>query len=127
MASATKGHDPDRFASTGKSMNDWMLLILTWGPPITMFVLLCLQIYAYRRTRHYSLVLLAAGSTAGILYIAFGKLLTAESLSPRAGSAIIHTAVAMYVIYMVIGLWGAAALFRSYIGLTAANKGKIDA
>jgi hypothetical protein len=97
-------------------------MIVQWGPPTTMFVLLCLQIYTYHRTRHYGLAILVAASAAAFLYYGMGKLLSVEALSPRMASGILRAAVTIYAVYMVLSVWGAAALFRSYIQLTEANK-----
>jgi hypothetical protein len=36
-------------------MNNLSALIFSWGPLIVQIVLLSLQIYTYRHTRHYSL------------------------------------------------------------------------
>jgi hypothetical protein len=45
-------------------MNTLSASIFSWGPIIVQIVLLSLQIYTYRRTNHYSLVLLAVGTNA---------------------------------------------------------------
>jgi hypothetical protein len=46
--------------------------MLRWGDLVTIGVLLLLQIYAYRQTRHYSLALrvdyLGSGSLIPVLY-----------------------------------------------------------
>jgi hypothetical protein len=47
-------------------MRDWTSSIIQWGSPITQVVLLCMQIYTYRRTRHYSLVVIVAASLLGL-------------------------------------------------------------
>jgi TctA family transporter len=48
-------------------MNDWMPLILRWGSLITQAVSLVFQVYAYRRTGHYSLALLVVATVIGLL------------------------------------------------------------
>jgi hypothetical protein len=62
-------------------MNNMSASILTWGPFIVQIVLLSLQIYTYRRTEHYSLALLAAGTTTGILASGSARILNAEVLA----------------------------------------------
>jgi hypothetical protein len=99
-------------------MNNWMLLILQWGPSITQIVLLVLQIHAYRRTSHYSLALLAVAGTAGLLAFGLVWLLSLEALYPRLRTGVFDAMVLSYTAYMVLGIWGAAALFRSYSRLT---------
>jgi hypothetical protein len=103
-------------------MNDWMLLFLRWSPPIVQIVLLGLQIYTYRRTGHYSLFLLVVASVAGLLASGLARLLSSEGLNAQLRTGVFDAMVLSYLAYMVIGIWGAAALFRSYIRLTAANK-----
>jgi hypothetical protein len=103
-------------------MNDWMLLILQWGSPITLIVLLVLQIYTYRRTKHYSLALLAVAGAAALLSSSLVRLLSSEAFYPHLRADIFDVMIVSYVAYIVLGLWGAAALCRSYIRLTAANK-----
>ena len=63
-------------------MRDWMSLILQWGSPITQVVLLCMQIYTYRRTRHYSLVLIVVASVLGLLASTLIRILNSEVLVP---------------------------------------------
>jgi hypothetical protein len=103
-------------------MNNLSILILTWGPFIVQIVLLSLQIYTYRRTNHYSLVFLAAGTTTGILAYVLGRILNPEVLAPSVRVGLYDAIVILYCVYMVLGLWGAAALFQSYRRLTDANK-----
>jgi hypothetical protein len=103
-------------------MNNLNTLILSWGPLIVQIVLLSLQIYTYRRTNHYSLVLLAVGTSAGILTSGLGKILTSEVLSARVRAGMIDAVVILYSVCMILGIWGAAALFKSYRRLTDANK-----
>jgi hypothetical protein len=103
-------------------MNNLNTLILSWGPLIVQIVLLSLQIYTYRRTNHYSLALLAVGTSAGILTSGLGKILTSEVLSVRVRAGMLDAIVILYCVYMVLGLWGAVALFQSYRLLTDANK-----
>jgi integrase len=65
---------------------------------------------------------LVAGSTTGILALGLTRLLSVEAFSPRLGSGILRAAVVLYATYMVLGLWGATALFQSYRRLTDLNK-----
>jgi len=101
-------------------MNTLSTAILTWGPLIVQIVLLSLQIYTYRRTNHYSLALLAAGSTTGILATGLGRILNAEVLAAGVRVGMYDAIVILYCVYMVLGLWGAVALFQSYRRLTDA-------
>ena len=103
-------------------MNTLSALILSWGPFIVLIVLLSLQIYTYRRTNHYSLALLAAGTTTGILAFGLGKILNSEVLAARVRAGMYDAIVILYCVYMILGLWGAVALFQSYRRLTDANK-----
>jgi hypothetical protein len=99
-------------------MNDWMLLLLRWGPPIVQVVLLGLQIYTYRRTGRYSLLLLLVASIAGLLASALARILNSEALHPHVRGGVFDAMILVYAAYMVLGIWGTAALFRSYIRLT---------
>ena len=103
-------------------MNDWMPLVLRWGPLITQTVLLALQIYAYRRTGHYSLAILAAATVIAILSTILARVLYSEALYPGLRTGVYDAVIILYSVYMVLGIWGAAALFRSYIQLTETNK-----
>jgi hypothetical protein len=103
-------------------MRDWESLILQWGPPITQVVLLCMQIYTHRRTRHYSLVLIVVASVLGLLAAALVRILNSEVLVPQVRFGIYHAMVLSYAAYMLFGIWGAAALFRSYIRLSNVDK-----
>ena len=103
-------------------MNDWVPLFLRWGPLITQAVLLVLQIYAYRRTGHYSLGLLVVATVIGLLSATLARVLYSEALYPSLRTGVYDAMIILYAAYMVLGIWGAAALFRSYIRLTDANK-----
>jgi hypothetical protein len=102
-------------------MNDWMQMILRWFPMITGAILLSLQIYAYRRTGHYSLALLVTASVTGLLAAILSRLLYSEALYPSLYIGVYDAMFVLYAAYVVLGIWGAAALFRSYIRLTDAN------
>ena len=103
-------------------MTDWTSLILRWGPPATQILLLCLQIYTYRRTRHYSLIVIVVASILGLLASALIRILNSEMLVPRLRTGVFDAMILSYAGYMVIGVWGAAALFRSYIRLIDAGR-----
>jgi hypothetical protein len=103
-------------------MRDWTSLILQWGSPITQVVLLGMQIYTYRRTRHYSLALVVVASVLGLVASIFIRILNSEVLVPRLRTGVFDAMILSYAAYIVIGIWGAAALFRSYIQLAAASK-----
>jgi hypothetical protein len=103
-------------------MNTLSASIFSWGPLIVQVVLLSLQIYTYRRTNHYSLVLLAVGTTAGILTSGLSKILTSEVLAERVRAGMLDALFILYSVGMVLGIWGSALLFRSYVRLTEASK-----
>jgi hypothetical protein len=103
-------------------MNNLTTLILTWGPLIVQIVLLSLQVYTYRRTNHYSFVLLAVATTTGILTLGLGRILNSEVLSASVRTAMFDAIFILYSVYMVLGIWGAVALFKSYRRLTDASK-----
>ena len=103
-------------------MNNISGFILSWGPILVQIVLLSLQIYTYRRTNHYSLVVLAVGTIAGLLTSVLGKILSSEVLADHVRVGIFDAIVILYAATMVFGIWGAVALFKSYRRLTHANK-----
>lgn len=103
-------------------MNNLSTIILSWGPVLVQIVLLSLQIYTYRRTNHYSLVILAAGTTAGLLTSVLGKILSSEVLAAGVRAGMLDAIVILYSVCMVLGIWGAAALFKSYRRLTDAHQ-----
>jgi hypothetical protein len=102
-------------------MSDWKSLILQWGTPITQIVLLCMQIYTYRRTHHYSLLLLVVASILGLLAFTLIRILNAELIVPGLRAGLLDAMILSYCAYIVFGIWGAAVLFRSYIRLTDAR------
>jgi hypothetical protein len=104
-------------------MRDWMSLILQWGSPITQVVLLCMQIYTYQRTRHYSLVLIVVASVLGLLASILIRILNSEVLVPHLLTGLYNAMILSYAAYILFGVWGAAALFQSYIRLTDAGIG----
>jgi len=106
-------------------MNHLNSLIFSWGSPMVQITLLALQIYTYRRTRHYSLVLLAAASAMGLLSSALIKILSSNSFVFRLAAIIIDSTLILYAGYLILGIWGAAALFQSYRRLTDANKAPV--
>jgi hypothetical protein len=81
---------------------------------VTQLIQLAIQAYAYRRTPHYSIALLAMGTAAGLVYLAaaFGpSLLSGHSswLQP-----LMWVMAPCFAIQMILGVWGTAALMRSY-------------
>jgi hypothetical protein len=103
-------------------MNTLSASILSWGPIIVQIVLLSLQIYTYRQTKHYSLVILAVGTAAGLLTSSLGRILTSEVLAERVRAGMYDAIVILYSIVIVFGIWGAAALFKSYRRLTDSHQ-----
>jgi hypothetical protein len=108
-------------------VNDWVSLILRYGPLITQAVLLLFQMYAYRRTGHYSLALLVMASVIGLLIAILTRVLYSQALYPSLSAGVYDAIIVLYAAYMVLGIWGAAALFRSYIRFVDANKAVTDA
>jgi hypothetical protein len=102
-------------------MSHLSALIFSWGPFIVQIVLLSRQIYTYRRTNHYSLVILAVATAAGLLTSGLGRILTSEVLAERVRAGMLDAIVILYSVCMVLGIWGAVALFNSYRRLTDAN------
>jgi hypothetical protein len=107
-------------------MHDLIQLMLRWGDLVGIGVLLLLQIYAYRRTGHYSLALLAAASFAGFLAGTLVRLLNSESVDPNLYNGVYAAIGIFWLAYTVLGTWGVVALFQSYIQLTEANKKTTD-
>jgi hypothetical protein len=103
-------------------MNDWMPIFLKWGPLISQAVLLVFQIHAYRRTAHYSLALLIVATVIGLQAATLARVLYSQALYPSLRTGVYDAMIFLYAAYMVLATWGAAALFRSYIRLTNANK-----
>jgi len=85
-------------------MNTLSASILSWGPIIVQIVLLSLQIYTYRQTKHYSLVILAVGTAAGLLTSSLGRILTSEVLAERVRAGMYDAIVILYSIVIVFGV-----------------------
>jgi hypothetical protein len=103
-------------------MRDWTSWIIQWGSPITQVVLLCMQIYTYRRTRHYSLVVIVVASVLGLLATTLVRILNSGVIAQSLRIGVYDAMILAYAAYILLGIWGAAALFRSYIRLTNAAK-----
>jgi hypothetical protein len=50
------------------------------------------------------------------------RILNSEVLVPRLHTVVFDAMILSYAAYIVFGIWGAAALFRSYIRLADASK-----
>ena len=87
---------------------------------LTELILLCLQVWAFRRFRHFSFLLLTISTIAGLLY--FGLFEAPYILPNLAGyyQAFVTVGVGFFVVQTAFGIWGTLALFRSY-GALAAN------
>ena len=81
-------------------------------------VLLSLQYRALRRTGHYSLRLLCGSTVCGIGAFVASLAPDVISLSDAALWRMYIVTGALTAVQIVLGVWGVAALFRSYIGLT---------
>ena len=77
-------------------MNNLSALILSWGPILTQLILLSLQIYTYRRTNHYSLVLLAVGTSGGLLTSGLGKIFASEVLADGVRAGMLDAILILY-------------------------------
>jgi hypothetical protein len=83
--------------------------------------LLCLQLWAFRRYRHFSFVLLAVSTVAGLFH---GGLFGASYFFPiiAANYQLSFTlASCFFVAQIVFGIWGTVALFRSYGALVSSQ------
>jgi hypothetical protein len=80
-----------------------------------------MQIYTYRRTRHYSLVLIVVASILGLLAFTLIRILNTELLVPSLRTGLLDAMILFYCAHILFGIWGAAVLFRSYIRLTEAS------
>jgi len=89
-----------------------MLIYLTGG--IAQLLQLGLQLYAYRRTPHFSMALLAIATVAGLAYL--GAALVATLLPPHSHWVRLASwAMALcFGVQILLGVWGTAALLRSY-------------
>jgi hypothetical protein len=83
-------------------------------------VLLALQVRAYRLTRHHSLRIVAFATVCAIAATPVAAVPYVIGVSERAQWIMMLWTVGFGVLQMSIGLWGAVALFRSYIELTNA-------
>jgi len=85
----------------------------------TELTLLCLQVWAFRRYRHFSFLLLAVSTVAGILYFGvFGASYFFPIIAARYLLFLIIGSCFLLV-QMVFGIWGTVALFSSYGALAS--------
>jgi hypothetical protein len=81
---------------------------------VTILTVLCLQVGAYRRHRHYSFLVLAVCSLLNLAYIVLAAApLLVPSLAPSV-HALYAASMCVVAIQLPLGVWGVAALFRSY-------------
>src|SRR5260370_32309702 len=64
----------------------------------------------------------STATVMGLLSSTLARVLHSEALYPRLRTGVFDAMIVLYAAYMVLGIWGAAALFRSYIRLSDANK-----
>ncbi len=84
--------------------------------------LLTLQLRTYWRTHHYSLRLVAIATLSGIAGLIVGAIPHFVRTDESTGWLILYATIGFSVVQMVVGIWGAVALFRSYIQLTEAER-----
>ena len=85
---------------------------------IGQWALLAIQLRAYRLTRHYSLRVLVFSTVCAIAATPVAAVPYLVGVSERTQWAIMLWTVGFGVLQMSVGLWGAVALFRSYVELT---------
>ena len=95
-----------------------LIELATLGAELT---LLCLQVWAFRRYRHFSFLLLAISTTAGLFY--FGVFGASYFFPVIAAHYLLFfiLAACFFAVQVVFGIWGTVALFRSYGALVSAN------
>jgi hypothetical protein len=84
----------------------------------TQVILLVLQLKTFRYTRHFSLALLAAATLLGV--VASLIVNSHPFIMPSATSWQIMLIIVLVIAtaHSILGIWGAAALFRSYRDLS---------
>jgi hypothetical protein len=84
-------------------------------PYLACFVLLWLQVRAYRRHRHRSFLLLSVGSVSGFL-----ALVTRQTYGWLTLSMAWYLAgPVLWLLSVSVGIWGTVALFQSYDEIAA--------
>jgi hypothetical protein len=83
--------------------------------------LLAMQLWAYRRFRHVSFIVLFISTLAALSSVALFAASGVSSLSEPLRVAAYVAGAACYFVYMGLGLWGVRSLFRAYGALAEAR------
>ena len=95
--------------------------LIEFGTLGAQLTLLCLQIVAFCRYRHFSFFLLAVSSVGGLAYFGlFGASYFFPSIAAYWQLSFI-LATCFFATQVVFGIWGTVALFRSYGALLIAR------
>lgn len=76
--------------------------------------LLALQLWAYRRYKHFSFGTLAFSSAIALASLLLLTVSGVASLNESSRAMTYAAGSVLYLAYMPFGLWGTAALFRAY-------------
>jgi hypothetical protein len=80
---------------------------------LTQVVQLSIQLYALRRTPHYSIALLCLSTSAGLLYLVAGYGMNALAAQSKWLPRLFWVLALAFVVQAILGIWGTAALFHS--------------
>ncbi|QWT19340.1 hypothetical protein KPL74_16535 [Bacillus sp. NP157] len=94
----------------------WMSIALVIATGTTLLVL---QLRAYRLTRHRSLLVAAASQVAGLGYAGMVAVLDLRQATAATQWTIYYSAHALLLVQCVVGVIGAAWLFRAFVSLSA--------
>lgn len=89
-------------------------LLIGMVSPVTGLIILCLQVYAYLKTRHQSTLVLTVSSLAGIGCWVLSYVQWMTHLSDTSKNVLVVTAFALLAFQCVLGVWGSASLFRAF-------------
>jgi heme A synthase len=91
-----------------------MNLIIYGAGGIAQLVQLGLQAYAYRRTPHVSIGVLAVASLAGLVYLSAAAVITLVTGYARLLQLASVLMLVSFGLQIILGVWGTASLLRSY-------------
>ena len=83
--------------------------------------LLAMQLWAHRRFRHVSFLVLFLSTLAALASVALFGASGVSALSEPVRVAAYMTGAGCYFVYMGLGIWGALSLFRAYGALAEAR------
>jgi hypothetical protein len=89
-------------------------LLIYGAGGIAQVLQLGLQLYGYRRTPHFSVAMLAIATLAGLAYLGAALVVTLVSAHSHWMRAAILAMVLCFAVQILLGVWGTAALLRSY-------------